>query len=158
MQSTRPCMCTLWKASATKKAVRVASTRPAHPFFRNVDWGLGWGSAAQTPGRIRDDMSGPGDLGTLLLGNSHAIAEPSCRVLVTEWGSLLCGGTLVFFPHIKQLDCFPMLLVLNGVREDILSDGNECAPKILTLLSSRFTLFFFMLCVALPVLIHFPLV
>ena len=45
-------------------------------------------------------------MGTFLLGNSHAIAKPSRRVLVTEWGSLLCGGALVFFPHIKQFDCF----------------------------------------------------
>ena len=92
-------------------------------------------------------------MGTLLLGNSHAIAEPSCKVLVTEWGSLLCGDALVFFPPTKQLDCLPpngvrrrevsrfsaarfLCLLPNDVpknffREDILSGGNECAPKLI---------------------------
>ncbi len=102
----------LWKASATKTAVCVASTRPTHPFFGNEECGLDWGSAAQLLGHIRDDMSGPGHLGTLLFGYSHAIAKPSCKVLVTEWGSLLCGALLLFFPHIKQLGCLlPLCLV-----------------------------------------------
>ena len=32
--------------------------------------------------------------------------------------------------------------LLNFFREDILSGGNECAPKLLTPLSSCFTFFF----------------
>jgi hypothetical protein len=67
-------MCMPRKASALKKAVRAACTVPTRPFFRNVECGLSWGSAVQTLGRIRDDMSGP-SIGHIPLRNSYAIAE-----------------------------------------------------------------------------------
>jgi hypothetical protein len=69
-------MCTPWKASALKKAVPAARTVPTHPFFRNVECGLSWGSAVQTLGHIRDDMSGP-SVGRFSLRNSYAIAKSS---------------------------------------------------------------------------------
>ena len=65
-------MCTPWKASALKKAVRAACTAPTHSFFRNVE--CGWGSAVQALGHIRDDMSGQ-SVGHIPLRNSYAIAE-----------------------------------------------------------------------------------
>ena len=55
-------MCTPWKASALKKAVQAACTvptLPTHSLFGTVECGLSWGSAVQTLGHIRDDMSGP---------------------------------------------------------------------------------------------------
>jgi hypothetical protein len=90
-------MCTPWKASALKKAVRAACTVPTHPFFRYVE--CDWSSAVQTLGHIRDDMSGP-SVGHIPLRNSYAIAK---FFLVTEWGSLLCGA-FEFFPH-EQFAC-----------------------------------------------------
>jgi hypothetical protein len=90
-------MCTPWKASASKKAVQAAHTGPAQPFFRNVECGLGWGSAVPTLGHIRDDMSGPSN-GHLALRNSHAITE----VFLGNGMGLTLVLRLLYFFHIQQ--------------------------------------------------------
>lgn len=42
-----------------RRQFRVACTGPTQPFFRNVECGLGRGSAVPAIGHTRDDMSGP---------------------------------------------------------------------------------------------------
>ena len=69
-------MCTLWKASALKKAVRSGMYGAHSSFLQKCRIGLSWDSAVQTVGHIRDDMSGP-SVGHVPLRNSYAIAESS---------------------------------------------------------------------------------
>ena len=95
-------MCTPWKASALKKAVQAARTVPTHPFFRN---GLGWGSAVQTLGHIRNDMSGP-SVGHIPLRNSHAIAKFSWLLN----GAHSCAAPSYFF-HMRTVCLFYVIYI-----------------------------------------------